>query len=144
MHIKIYDKPYQNDTNLAEIINLSGECLNGADCIEVDESHFPGIIQSKHNILWDKTQKKIVYKTQTQKDQEIVIKTQNKLLNQFKPLMDAMTFQEISILKGSDPSNAMFTDTEIKEWGDYISQIANGNVTATMPAIPVKYQGIIG
>ena len=97
---------------------------------------------TKNKLKWDG--KNIIPKTKEELENEEKMKIQQELLNKFKPLIDAMTFQEISIQKGANISNAIFTDDDIKNWGDYIAEIANGNIEAVMPEIPIGYKNITG
>jgi hypothetical protein len=143
MYIKYSDKAYQGDENLREILSISGKTLIGKNTIEILENMVDESFGSKSLVLFDISNQKIILKTQEMKDKEILKKTQQEILNRFKPLIDAMTFQEISKQKGSNPEKAIFTNQEIKDWGDYISEIVGGNVEADMPEIPGKYQKIM-
>lgn len=134
-------------------LQLIQEKINkGEGFVETQESGTIPVSEfnSNEKIIWKPTKHdykivddKLILKTNEDKKIEINKILQQKLLNQFKPLIDAMTFQEISISKGSDPAKAIFTDVEIKEWGNYISEISNGNINAIMPKIPEKYKNII-
>lgn len=83
----------------------------------------------------------------------------NKMLNNplLKELRNAMTSQEVFRNKGSNPNKAIFTDQQIKDWGDYFGNIAkdgqdltnysleeiNESIFGTMPEIPEAYQSLI-
>jgi len=81
----------------------------------------------------------------------------NSILAQFKPLLDAMTFQKISAGLGASANNEIFTDAQIKSWGDYIGGIVNYNQDLTnidfedinitlfgqMPSIPQQYMSLL-
>ncbi len=84
-------------------------------------------------------------KTQEMLNQEDIVKVQQQLLNQFKPLIDAMNTQiNAKNLPGINLNNLMFTDQECTDWYNYISEIANGNIEAIMPELPEKYKKIVG
>jgi hypothetical protein len=125
---------------------------NGEGFIETQESGVIRVSELNPNetIIWKPNKHdykivddKLVLKTGDDKTAEANKTLQQKLLNQFKPLLDAMTFQEIAKGKGSSVENIIFTDDEIKNWGDYVGEIANGNLDAITPAIPEKYQNIL-
>lgn len=125
-YIKIDENDYLNDNNLRKILSLSGELLKGENCYQITK--FPGVIESKHDIVFNLSKNKIQYKTEDQKQQELIEKQSAEILTSLLPLMTAMNIQENGKNKGVDPLKAMFSDTEIKEWSEYIADIAAGNI----------------
>jgi len=87
--------------------------------------------------------KTIRYKTDEEKQLENIKIVQQKILNGLQPLMNAMNFQENSIIKGADNKNKLFSDKQIKDFGNYIGEIANGNIEAVIPELPEGYKNIL-
>jgi hypothetical protein len=87
--------------------------------------------------------KTIRFKTLEEKQSENIKIVQQKILNGLQPLMNAMNFQENSIIKGADNKNKLFSDKQIKDFGNYIGEIANGNIEAVIPELPEGYKNIL-
>jgi hypothetical protein len=92
-------------------------------------------------------------------NQEKIIKfnkLRNSMMNQFVPLLTGMAIQETFKTKGSNEEKTIFTNQQIKDWGDYIGQIAkdgqdlslytlsqiNPSMFGAMPDLPIEYQNI--
>ncbi len=85
----------------------------------------------------------LVLKTDEEKQQENIMGQASKILNKLQPLMIAMNFQENAKSKGSNSANAIFTDNQIKDFGNYISEIAKGNLNIVMPELPEGYKNLL-
>jgi hypothetical protein len=137
-----------NDLNLIQEKINNGEGyieMQNAGIIKVSE------MNSKDNIIKVFTKydykiinNELVLKTKEDFENEEKLKTQQEILNKLKPLMDAMTFQEISKSKGAKPENVIFEDADIKKWGDYVSEIAKGNLEINQPEISENIKKLIG
>jgi hypothetical protein len=157
MYIKTDNNPYLGDGNLAEILNMSGDIING---IEITESMIPVNFESKRDVVFNISANEIQLKTVDQKKLEAYKAIQNALLNDvnLKELRNAMSFQKMAELTGSDVANKIFTDAQIIAWGDYFGEIAKDNhdlssytleqitpaIFGAIPDLPPAYQDIIG
>ena len=130
-YIKFSNEQYLDCPNFRRIINVSGEELELNDnTFILTEENYPEIIDNiKHNAIYDIENKIIIKKTEEMKQQELIEKQSAELLTKLLPLMTAMNIQENGKAKNANPSKAMFTDQEIKEWSEYIADIADGNIT---------------
>jgi hypothetical protein len=49
-------------------------------------------------------------------------------INIIKKIIDVISFQNVVLSKGSNIKNSLFTDKQIKEWGDYILKILKNDI----------------
>jgi hypothetical protein len=123
---------------------INGDIIKNINSLDFkDWKNVKNIIPYNKNLLEIDINGKAILKSDENIQKDQIKKIQNQMLNQFKPLIDAMTFQEISKSKGSNQANLIFTDNDIKNWGNYIGEIVKGNIEATMPNIPSAYQNLI-
>lgn len=138
MYVEIKNEYYQDNENLFEVLSLSGEIIQNG--FETTNGMLEDVIgfERKSDILWNSDTNKFQNKTNEQIKYELAEKQCNKILKDLQPLMMAMNFQENGKNKGADPTKSFFTDTEIKEWSEYVAEIANNNIDITIPVLSDK------
>jgi hypothetical protein len=155
--MKIKNKTYKGSTDLYEIVLMSGEAINGG--IQISSTMIEGNFSSKRDVVYNSTLNKIQLKNDESKKYDKYKIIQKEMLNnvQLKELRNAMTFQKMAELTGSDPANKIFTDQQIIDWGNYFGEIAKDNhdlsgltieqidasVFGAMPSIPEAYEDIL-
>jgi hypothetical protein len=132
---------------------------NGEKIFEIDDKDNDLISKRSDELIFNSDKKILELKKDIQVKKEKFKKIQNELLHNplLKELRNAMTFQVIAKGKGSNSENEIFTDDQIKQWGNYFGAIAkNGQdlsglkldeitpaIFGKMPSLPEAYQNIL-
>jgi len=143
-YFKIDDKQYLDYLDYRKIITVSGEILQINEVtFKLTKDRYPNIINNIcHNAVYDKKNDIIIEKTEEMKNKEVIQKQCDNILEKIQPLMIAMNFQENGINKGANSEKAFFSNQEIKEWAEYISEIANNNINTPIPSLSEKAKRI--
>ena len=95
MYIKYSNKAYLSDDNLREVLDMSGELLEGVNIKEITlESELPGIVESANDIIFDIVQDKCIYKTNNHKKLSKLKRMQKLVLEMLKPIMEEISAQD--------------------------------------------------
>lgn len=94
-------------------------------------------------VFEEKGQLTIRFKTEEEIQEEVNKKKAGEILTKLQPLMVAMSIQTNSLAKDANSQKAVFTDKQIKEIGEYVADIANGNLNVVMPELPEVYKNLI-
>ena len=152
MYIKYDDKAYQDNINLRELINISGEVLGtfetktdkkGAktkinivlenNCIKVTEDMITESFDQKKLMLFNISTNKIITKTNNQLKLEKLTKIQSKVLDKLKDVRGAISSQETTNkYLNEDPEEAevfAISKDDIKKIGKYQYKVATFDKT---------------
>ena len=132
MYIKYNNKNYQNNENLKEILNVSGEILNDENCIKVTESMVSIPFDEKNKVLFDISQNKIILKTDNQLKLEKLNKLQGQILNKLKDINIAIATQQATnklLLENGENEIYTISKEDIITIGQYQNLVATFHQT---------------